>query len=72
MCAGEASDWEGGMSYLRGVLSELPGDSTVATNREGVCTLPTFDGEGVGVVYLDADGDAGDSGRRNGELRGEP
>lgn len=29
-------------------------------------------GEGVGVVYLGADGEAGDSGLRKGELRGEP
>ena len=31
-----------------------------------------FDGEARGVVCRNVDGDAGDSGRRNGELRGEP
>lgn len=51
------------------------GDSTVAANLEGVeavCTALDLVGEVVGVVYLGVDGDAGEPGRRKGELRGEP
>ena len=50
----------------------LVGDSTVAANLEGVRALPGFVGVCVGVVNLGVVGDAGDSGLRKGELRGEP
>lgn len=42
-------------------------------NREGVVVVAiVLVGEGVGVVCLKGEGDNGDSGRRNGDARGEP
>jgi hypothetical protein len=43
-------------------------------NLEGESRLPTFVGDGVGVICRFAVdvGEAGDSGLRKGELRGEP
>lgn len=43
------------------------------TSREGVVAVAIIlVGDGVGVVCLNGDGDIGDSGRRNGDARGEP
>lgn len=47
---------------------------TGCANRDVPASEPFLVGEPVGVVWRNGDGEAGDSGRRNGELRegGEP
>lgn len=41
-------------------------------NLDGVVVVICLVGDGVGVDCLSGDGDAGDSGRRKGEVRGDP
>lgn len=43
-----------------------------AANLEELLVWPDLAGDAVGVECLSGDGDAGDSGRRKGELREEP
>lgn len=43
-----------------------------AANFEELLVWPDFDGDAEGVVCRSGDGDAGDSGRRKGELREDP
>jgi hypothetical protein len=57
----------------RGVqLSEAGVLAGPVVNLEPPVASSGFDGEARGVVWRNVDGDAGDSGRRKGELRGEP
>lgn len=47
----------------------------LCANREGVVVdivVANFVGDGLGVDCLRGEGDAGDSGRRKGDARGEP
>lgn len=54
------------------LVSEAFVDTAVLSSLEGVRRLLPLDGEMGGVDCRKVDGDAGDSGLRNGELLGEP
>jgi len=61
------------IGYPRGVqLSDVGVAEGLAANLGAPPNGADFDGDAFGVVCRSGDGEAGDSGRRNGELRGEP
>lgn len=54
------------------VLVSIVGLEKGCPSLEGVVDAAIFVGKGLGVDCLRGEGDAGDSGRRNGEALGDP
>lgn len=63
---GDAGGSRSGIAGLKPRGVQLPFSDT------GVAVVWNLDGERFGDWTLDAEGDEGDSGRRKGEVRGEP
>jgi hypothetical protein len=62
----------GGVWFTLGLGDEVPSNLATGASPLGVHTGAVFVGEAVGVVARAVAAEAGDSGRRNGDDRGDP